>query len=97
MSEVVTPHNYLSNKVCVSNKTEELNLNLFNMTTGINESKTLRNIYRANLNLKLMVENAIQIKSGITINVDASTKNIIYMKKIIFGILLHVVAKMVNI
>ena len=44
-----------------------------------------------------MVENAIQIKSGITINVDASTKNIIYMKKIIFGILLHVVAKMVNI
>ena len=42
MSEVVTPHNYLSNKVCVSNKTEDLNLNLFNMTTGINESKTLR-------------------------------------------------------
>ena len=37
-----------------------------------------------------MVENVIQIKSGITVNVDASAKNIIYVKKIIFGILLHV-------
>ena len=44
-----------------------------------------------------MVENVIQIKSGITINVDMSVKNIIYVKKIIFGILLHAVAKMVNI
>ena len=44
-----------------------------------------------------MEENVIQIKSGITINVDASVKNIIYVKKIIFGTLLHVVAKMVNI
>ena len=44
-----------------------------------------------------MVENVIQIKSGITINVDVSVKNIIYVKKIIFVILLHAVAKMVNI
>ena len=44
-----------------------------------------------------MEENVIQIKSGITINVDASVKNIIYVKKTIFGTLLHVVAKMVNI
>ena len=44
-----------------------------------------------------MVENVIQIKSGIRINVDMSVKNIIYVKKIIFGILLHPVAKMVNI
>ena len=33
--------NDLSNKVCVPNKTEDLNLSLFNMITGINESKTL--------------------------------------------------------
>ena len=33
--------NDLSNKVCVSNKTEALNLNVLNMITGINESKTL--------------------------------------------------------
>ena len=33
--------NNLSNKVCVPNKTEDLNLSVFNMITGINESKTL--------------------------------------------------------
>ena len=32
--------NDLSNKVCVANKTEELNLSVFNMITGINEPKT---------------------------------------------------------
>ena len=44
-----------------------------------------------------MEENAIQIISGVTINVDVGVKNIIPVKKIIFGILLHLVAKMVNI
>ena len=33
--------NDLSNKVCVPNKTEDLNLSVFNMITRINESKTL--------------------------------------------------------
>ena len=33
--------NGLSNKVCIPNKTEDLNLSVFNMITGINESKTL--------------------------------------------------------
>ena len=32
--------NDLSNKVCVPNKTGDLNLSVFNMITGINESKT---------------------------------------------------------
>ena len=44
-----------------------------------------------------MEENLIQINFGITINVNVNVKNIIYVKEIIFGILLHVVAKMVNI
>ena len=35
--------NDLSNKVCIPNKTEDLNLSVFNMITGINESKTLTN------------------------------------------------------
>ena len=48
-------------------------------------------------NVNLMVESLTQIKNGIMINVDASVKNIIFVKKIIFGILLHVVVKMVNI
>ena len=33
--------NDLSNKICVPNKTEDLNLTVFSMITGINESKTL--------------------------------------------------------
>ena len=33
--------NDLSNKICVLNKTEELNLSIFSMITGINKSKTL--------------------------------------------------------
>ena len=33
--------NDLSNKVCVPDKTEYLNLSMFNMITGINELKTL--------------------------------------------------------
>ena len=33
--------NDLSNKVCLPNKTEDLNLSMFNMITGINEPKIL--------------------------------------------------------
>ena len=42
-----------------------------------------------NVTVNLTEENVIQM-----INVDVSAKNIIYVKKIIFGILLHVVIKM---
>ena len=31
----------LRNRICVSNKTEDVNLSIFNMITRINESKTL--------------------------------------------------------
>ena len=44
-----------------------------------------------------MEQNVIQLNGGITINVDVSVKNIIYVKKIMFGILLHVIVKMGNI
>ena len=44
-----------------------------------------------------MEENVIQINGGITINVDVSVKNLMYVKKIILAILLHVVVKMENI
>ena len=54
-------------------------------------------MHHANVNVYGMVEKKIQIKSGIMTNADASVKNIIYSKKIIFGILLYAVAKMVNI
>ena len=50
-----------------------------------------------NVNVNLMEENIIHTNDGITINVDVSVRNVIYVKKIIFEILLHVVVKIDNI
>ena len=44
-----------------------------------------------------MAENVTQITGGVTINVDVSVRNVMYVKKIMFEVLLHVVAKMENI
>ena len=44
-----------------------------------------------------MEKNIIQINGGKTINVYVSIKTVMYVKKIMFGILLHVVDKMENI
>ena len=44
-----------------------------------------------------MEQSVIQIIDGITINVDVSVKNVIYVKKNMFGILVCVFAKMENI
>ena len=60
----------------VSKKTEYLNLNVFNMITGIINKKHKQSIYHAIVNGNLMVENVIQIKSGIMINVSVSVKNV---------------------
>ena len=42
-------------------------------------------------------KNVIQITGGITISVKVSVENAMYVKRIIFRILLHVVVKMENI
>ena len=55
------------------------------MITGKNESKTLTKQISANINADLMEENIIQINGGITINVDGSVKNFMYVEKIMFG------------
>ena len=44
-----------------------------------------------------MKKHVIQINSGIAINVDENVKNVMYVKKIMFGILLHAIVKMENI
>ena len=44
-----------------------------------------------------MEENVIQINGGIKINVDVSVKNVIYVKKIMFGILVNVFVRKKNI
>ena len=70
---------------------------MFSVITGKNESKILTKTCHTTVNVNLMEENVIQSKSGITINFNANVKTMIYVKKIIFGILLHVVKKMGNI
>ena len=50
-----------------------------------------------NVNVNLMEENVIQIKGGITINVGVSVNKFMYVKNIMFEILINVFVKMENI
>ena len=68
----------------------------FIMITGKKESKILTKDISCKCKSKFDYR-LIQIKSRITINVGASVKNIIYVKKIIPGILLLAVVKVVDI
>ena len=70
---------------------------MFRANTGINELCTLSKHISCKCKLNLMETNVIQINDIITIYVDQSVKKIVYVKKIIFGIMLYVVAKMVKI
>ena len=83
--------NDLSNKVCVPNKTEDLNLSMFNMITGINESKTLTKHISCECKCRFDGKNVIQVNGGITINIDVSIKTFMYVKKTMFGILLYII------
>ena len=67
------------------------------MITGINGSKTLIKHISCEGKRKFDRGNVIQINGGIEINVDVSVKSVVYVKKVMFGILLHVVVKMENI
>ena len=70
------------------------------MITEINESKALTKHVSCKCKCKFDKKNSnfvIQINSRITINVDVSVENIINVKKIIFGILVHVFVKKENI
>ena len=59
--------------------------------------KHKQSIYHANVNVNLMEEIVTQINSGIMINVNVSVKNVMYVKKITFGILLHIIVKVESI
>ena len=61
--------------------------------------KHQQSVYHTNVNVNLVVENVIQIKSGITINIDVCPKiwkNVKCVKNIIFAILIYLVKKTVN-
>ena len=67
------------------------------MITGKNESKLLTKDISCECKCGFYRKNVIQIYGGITINVNVSVKNVMYMKKIIFRILLHLVVRIENI
>ena len=69
----------LSNQLCVPNETEDLNLHVFSMTQGINESRTLTKHISCKCDCNF--ENVTQI-----INVGVS------VKKVVFRLLQHVLA-----
>ena len=89
--------NNLYNIGCIPNKTEDLNLRVFNMITGINKSKTLTKHLSCKCKCKF---DGGKCNSDQWWNNDKcwnDCKKIMYMKKIMFGILLHVAVKMENI
>ena len=82
-------------RIYVPNKTDDVNLNAFNLVTGINESKLLTKHISCECKYKFDGK-----KCGIMINVNVSAKiweNITYAKKITFRVLVHLIVKMVNI
>ena len=87
----------LSNKVCVTNKIEVLNIHVFNMIAGKNESKTLTNDISRECKCKFVGRkgNSNQKLNNGKCRYEFKNHNI--CTQIIFGILLHVVVKMVNI
>ena len=89
--------NDFSNKVGVPNKTEDLNLSMFNMITGINESKTLTKHISCECKCRF---------DGGKCNSDQwcnngkcrwEYKNAMCVKKIMFSILLYLIVTMENI
>ena len=84
----------LSNKICVPHKTKDLNLSMFNMITATNEARALTNHISCECKCRFDGKNVIRINRGIMTNVDVSVKNFMYVKKILFGILRHVIVKM---
>ena len=87
---------YLIKYVFQKNK-KDLNIHVFSMITGKNESKILTKDTSCDCKCRFDGKNLIQINGGITVNVDVSVKNAMYRKKTVFGILVHVIVKMENI
>ena len=84
-------------KYVVQIKQKILNVHVFNMIPGKNESNILTKDISCECSCRFDEKNVIQINGGTSVNVDVSIKNVVYLKKIILGILVHVVVKMENI
>ena len=67
------------------------------MGTAINESKTLTKHISCKCKSKFNGTNSSQINGETKLSADVSIKKVMYVKKITFGILLHVIVKLENI
>ena len=72
-------------------------MHAFNMITGKNKSKFLTKYISCKCKCKFDGRSCNSDQKWISINVNASVKNIKHVKKIIFGVLLYVIVKMENI
>ena len=90
--------NDLFHKVCVPNKTEDLNLSVFNMTAGTKKSKTLTKHISCKYKCRF---DETKCNSHQWWNNDKCrcefNKRYVCEKKVMFGILLHVIVKIENI
>ena len=89
--------NGLSNKVCVPKKRQDLNLSVFNMIADRNKSKTVTNHKSCECKCRFDTKDVIQINGEIATKCKCKCKNIMYVKKFMSGILVHVFVKMKNI
>ena len=81
-----------------SKQNKDSNLSEFNTIKRINELKTLTKHISCECKWRFdEIKCNSEINGGITINVDVTVKNVMYVKKIMFGILLHVIVKMESI
>ena len=67
------------------------------MITGINESKTLTQHFSCECRCRFDGKNLTRINGGIMVNAEVSVKTIMYVKRIMFEILVNVFVKMENI
>ena len=89
--------NDLSNKACVPNKAEDLNLSVFNVIIGINESETLTTHISCECKRKFDERKCNSDQWWNNDKCRCESKNVVYVKKIIFEIQLHLVVTMENI
>ena len=90
--------NDISNKICVPNKTEDVNLSVFDLITRKNESKTLTKHIPCEFKYKFDGRkcNLNQISNNNKCCCECKNLKKMCVKKVIFEILLHVVLKMVD-
>ena len=65
----------LFSRICVPNKTKDINVKVFSIVTGMNKAKTEVQHVSCNFKCKFDGKNVIQLKNGVLTSVDMRAKN----------------------